>query len=187
MKKAFVFIAIISLLFVGCKKENDGLSRVLQFRQRLIQSQGCSFYATIEADYGEIVYRFSMACKGDVKGNLSFQVTAPESISGITGTFDARGGRLTFQDEVLSFPTLADGALSPVSGAWILLNTLMDGYISTVGAEGDLLRATIYEGYEDDSIQVEVWFSETGVPVRGEILWEGRSVLSIAVESFAFL
>lgn len=181
--------AMIALLLMlsGCSNADESMGRVLDFRKRLLQAQGCSFVAHIEADYGESVYSFSMSCRTDGDGKLHFEVLKPQTISGIEGTFHTGGGGLIFQETVLTFPPLAEGELAPISAPWILMNTLRSGYIDTVGEEDDLLRATIHESYAEDALRLDIWFDAEAKPVLGEILWQGRSILTIHVESFEFL
>lgn len=159
----------------------------MALRERLLQSNGYSFEAEITADYGDKIYEFSMLCTVDKSGNLMFSVTEPESISGISGTISGSGGRLTFDDTALTFELLADGEVSPVSAPWLLVRTLLGGYLSSCGTDGDDLRLTIDDSYEEDALQLDVWLDSDDLPDRAEILWQGRRVLSLDVEDFTFV
>jgi hypothetical protein len=66
----------------------------------------------------------------------------------------------------LTFPPLADGQVAPVSGPWILLKTLLGGYLTACGMEDDLLRLTIYDSYEEDALQMEIWLNGENLPVQ---------------------
>lgn len=180
-------ILSVIFLFCGCSKEDGLLQRVLQFRQRLLGSNGCSFLARIRADYGETYFDFALICSCDQEGSLSFRVLEPETIADISGSFSASGGKLHFADSVLAFPTLADGEVTPVSAPWLLFQTLRSGYIDSVGMEDDLLRATIHDSYEENALQLDIWFDAADRPVQAQILWQGRNVLSIFVENFEFV
>lgn len=178
---------MICLLLAGCQSRNADMDMLLAFRQSLLAAKGCSFRAVIQADYGENVYHFTVDCQVGETGDLTFRVVEPESIAGIAGVFRAEGGSLTFDDAVLAFPTLADGEVTPVSAPWLLYRTLLSGAIATVGREQDLLRATIYENYGSNPLQLDVWFQEDRLPCQAQILWQGRRVLEIAVENFRIL
>jgi len=181
-------IGILCLLCVlcGCAKGDGELNRPMELRSKLL-GQEVAFDAEVTADYGDQLYRFSMNCKSDTKGNLAFTVTEPETISGISGTVSVSGGKLTFDDKALAFDLMADGQLSPVSGPWILINSLRSGYLSSCGPEGELIRVAIDDSYAEDALHLEIWLNGENIPVRSEILWKGRRLLSITLRNFVFL
>lgn len=159
------------------------MDRVLSLRAAM-QNKPCSFDAVITADYGEQIHKFTLACRADEKGAVSFTVSAPQSIAGITGTIDGQGGKLTFDDRLLAFPLLADEQISPVSSPWILVKTLRAGFIKACGKDGDLLQATINDSYADDALELDIWIDGENTPVRAEILWKDRKFLSMEVKNF---
>ena len=156
-------------------------------RNRILSANECSFLAEITADYGEKIQTFTLSCTVDAQGDLAFCVVSPESISGIAGIIDDKGGKLKFDQTMLSFPLLADGQLSPVSAAWILMHTLRSGYIASCGTDENLNRATIYDSYSEDALQLEVWFDGDLTPVQGEIIWDGRRILTVTVSNFVIV
>ncbi len=182
--KRLAAIVLLMVLLCGCAGHDGQMDRVLALRARLLQSNGCSFDAVITADYGEQVHKFTLACVADEKGTVSFTVNAPENIAGITGRIDSDGGKLTFDDQLLAFPLLADGQLSPVSSPWVLIKTLRGGYINACGNDGDYLLATVDDSYADDALQLDIWINGENTPVRAEILWQGRRFLSMEVKNF---
>jgi len=123
----------------------------------------------------------------DAQGKVTFSVTAPETIAGITGTVSASGGRLTFDGNALAFTLLADGQVSPVSGPWLLMKTLRSGYLTSCGMEEGSLRIAIDDSYEDDALHLDVWLDGQDAPIRGEIMWQGRRLLTIGVKIFTFV
>lgn len=162
------------------------MARGMQLREKILQNS-CSFVAQITADYGDKSYTFSAGCTADTEGNLSFVVLSPESIGGITGKITSEKGYLTFDDAVLAFPLLADGEVSPVSAPWLMIRTLRGGYLESAGMDGDNLLLTIYDSYEEDALQLDIFLDEENRPVHTDILWQGRRVLSIAVKEFSFV
>ncbi|MBQ8834896.1 MAG: hypothetical protein IJ001_08240 [Oscillospiraceae bacterium] len=186
MKKAGLLLGILVLL-TGCSPKNRELERGMELRSKLLKAEGCSFTADITADYGDKLYSFSMECTGDAQGNLTFTVTAPETIAGITGNVSDTGGNLTFDDTALYFELLADGQLSPVSGPWILLKTLRSGYITSASTEEDLLRLAVDDSYEDDALHLDIWVDGEDRPIRAEILYDGRRILTLDVKDFQIL
>lgn len=180
--------AILLLTFLaGCAGESRELERGMALRSRLQQAASCSFDAEITADYGDETASFSMACTGDGAGNLTFTVTAPETIAGITGQIDEAGGKLTFDGNALSFPLLADGQLSPISGPWLMLKALLGGYLTSAGTEGESLRLTVNDSFADDALEVDIWLSAEDLPTLAEISCDGRRILSLTVKNFVIV
>ena len=174
------------LLLGGCKGSEAELDRAMALRATLLASS-VSFDAEITADYGTEVHTFSVYCEGDSQGNLGFRVTAPESIADITGRIHGGEGKLTFRDTALAFPLLAEDQLSPVSSPWIFYQTLRGGYLTSAGMEGDLLRLTIDDSYDQDALTVDVWLDGSDVPIRAEILYDGRRILTLEIENFQIM
>ena len=91
---------------------------------------------------------------------------------------------MTFDDTVLFFDSMADDQISPISAPWVFLKTLRSGYLTSAGTEEEFLRLTINDTYEDDALQLDVWLGEGDVPVRCEILYDERRILSLTVTNF---
>lgn len=181
--KRWLGLLFVLLMLCGCSGKNAELDRTMWLRAQLL-GQSCSFDADITADYGDKLYEFSLRCQGDPQGNLGFQVLQPDTIRDITGQFSNRTGKLTFDDVALEFPLLADDQVTPVSAPWLLLKTLQGGYLTSAGMEDDLLRLTINETYEDDALQLDIWLNEENLPVRGDILYAGRRILTLTIKDF---
>lgn len=183
MKKAAVLLLAVFLIS-GCSGQDKQMERALTLRTKLLQASGCAFDADITADYGDKIQSFSINCTADSKGTVQFQLEKPESIRGITGSVDGRDGRLTFDDTVLTFPLLADNQVTPVIAPWIFLKTLRSGYLTAVGLEGELLRVSIDDSYDDDALRLDIWLDGKDQPVRAEALFRGRRILSLDVKNF---
>lgn len=178
--------AVLAVFFLtGCA--DDELDTAMRLRDQLQNSDGCEFDVTVTADYGDALHEFGMHCQMDELGDISFTVTAPETISGISGKITEGGGQLTFDDQVLAFPLLADGQLSPVSAPWILIHTLRSGYLNacTQTQEGTML--VIDDSYAEDALQLDIWLDENDLPVSAEILYEGLRILSLEVSAFTYV
>lgn len=186
MKRLCSLAFVIVLFLTGCGAGASGLDEAMTLREKLLKASGCSFDAFVTADYGDKLFSFRLSCQGDGAGNLTFTVLEPESIAGISGTVSSSGGALTFDDTALSFPLMADGQVTPVTAPWLLMKTLRSGYISSAGREGETLRMVIDDSYQDDALHLDIW-AEDGTPVRGEILYDGRKILSVDVADFQFL
>ena len=184
MKRIFSLCILLALL-TGCSQSDARIERCMGLRSKLLAG-GCSFTAEITADYGDKLHTFTLECTGNDRGDLCFTVVSPESISGITGEITGGGGAFTYDGDVLYFDLMADGTLSPVSAPWILLKTLRGGYLTSAGSDGDLLMLTIDDSYAEDALHLDVWLDEQDVPVRCEILYDGRRILSVNIGDFSF-
>ncbi len=177
-----VILALV--IFSGCTGKGDEMERCMTLRANLLACEMCTFDAKITADYGDAVQVFSLRCEGRSDGALGFEVLEPESIAGITGRFTTGKGELTFDDVALSFPLLTDDQITPVSAPWILLKTLLGGYLTACTMEEDLLRLTINDSYEEDALQMEIWLDSEDRPVQAEIIYDDRRIITMEVESF---
>ena len=176
---------MLALVFLsGCTGKDGEMDRCMALRAKLLGCERCTFDCTVTADYGDALQSFSLHCEGEADGNLGFEVLNPESIAGITGRFRDGEGELTFDEAALSFPLLADDQVTPVSAPWILLKTLLGGYLTACGMEEDLLRLTINDSYEDDALQLEIWLNDDDQPVQAEIIYCGRRIITMEVEKF---
>ena len=186
MKKLAAAVMMLVLL-TGCSGKSREMERGLALRAQLLKASECRFSCEITADYSDRVYTFSMDCGCDSKGSLTFTVTAPETIAGITGHISEDGGKLTFDDTALQFDLMADGQVTPVSAPWILMKALRSGYITSAGMDGESLRLSIDDSYEDDALHLDIRLGEDNRPESAEILFKERRILSLNIKSFEIL
>ena len=182
MKKVLPLLLAVVLL-AGCSQTPKEVERALSLRAKLLQASACTFDVEITADYGQILHIFCMNCTANAQGDVSFCVTAPESIAGITGQVSKQGGALTFDDTALYFELLADEQLSPVSAPWVLMKALRGGYITSAGMEGNQLRVSVNDSYEDDALNLDVWLDSVNIPQRADICYGGKRILSMKLEN----
>ena len=178
---------IALVILTGCTGKRAEMDRIMTLRAKLLGSEGCTFTAQITADYGDALHEFTLFCEGNNDGDLGFRVVAPDTIAGITGRFLGSEGFLTFDDVALSFPLLADEQITPVSGPWILLKTMLGGYLTACTMEEDLLHLTINDSYEEDALQMEIWLNPEDAPIQAEIIYEGRRIVTMQIENFQIL
>lgn len=181
-KAAVIFLTVF--LVSGCSGQNRDLERGIKLRTQLLGSNSCSFDVDITADYGDKVHSFSLQCQANDKGSIRFTVTKPDSIAGIQGTVDGEDGTLTFDNVALHFPLLADNQVTPVSAPWLLVKTLRSGCITSAGAGKEFLRLSIDDSYADDALHLDIWLDNSNTPVKAEILFRERKILSLDVKNF---
>lgn len=183
MRVACVLLALF-LLLSGCSDASAELERGMVLRSKILKAQEVSFSVDIAADYGDSMQLFSMACQSNSDGDVAFTVTAPETISGITGTVSRGEGKLTFADTALHISLLTDEQLNPLSAPWILMKTLRSGYLTSAGLDGNQLRLSVDDGYEDNALRLDIWLDENDLPQRAEIFCDGRTILTLSVTEF---
>ena len=184
--KRWVVLILVVLFLCGCSAGDEQMERALDLRTKL-QRQSVSFDVEIIADYGDKTYTFGMECRSDALGDLNFTVTKPQTIAGISGTVAKGTGKLTFDDKMLAFDILADGLISPVSGPWVMMESLRSGYLTSCGRDAEGLRVTVDDSYAEKALHLDVWLDENDLPKYCEVLWNGRRLLSMKVSSFTFL
>jgi len=184
--KRWLAILVFLLMLTGCSGHQESMDRAMNLRTKVLSSD-LRFTAKITADYGDVSYDFGMDCQVSSKGVLTFSVTEPQSICGITGTVDTAGGKLTFDGQALAFELMADGQISPVAAPWVFANTLRSGYLTSCGVDGDLTRLTVQDSYQRDALHLDIWLNGEDQPVRSEILWQGRRILTLQIENFTFV
>lgn len=182
MKKAAALLCIF--LLSGCSFSKSEMDRAMGLRSRILDGQSCTFDANITADYGDKLYSFSITAAGDSDGNLSFSVSEPQSISGITGTIASAQGYLTFDSAALAVPLLADDQITPISAPWIFLKTLRAGYLTSAETEGELLHLRMEDSFSDDPLHLDIWLDASDSPIKCEMIYRERKILSLEVNNF---
>ena len=182
--KRVICLVLSVLLISGCGSSSGNVGSGMTLRERLLQSASCSFDAVISADFGDAVYTFRMFCQSYTNGEFQFEVKEPERISGIKGKLSPSGGEISYEGIVLAFPPLADGALSPVSGPWLLIRGLRNGFLKNEGSIAEGFSLTIEDSFQDDPLQLCVVLDRQGLPVACELYYKGRRTLSMLIENF---
>ena len=186
MKRIFALLLIITILS-GCTRDLKSIEPGLKLRERLLSSNGCSFEAKITADYIDELYTFTMQCTFDNAGNMTFTVIEPESISGISGKISSESSQITFDDQALAFPLLADDQITPISSPWLLVHTLRGGYIRACAENNNEIHLIIDDSYEENALQTDVYLGSGNNLLRGEFLFRGRRIIAIDVVNFKYL
>lgn len=181
--KAAVIMLILCILS-GCASDTAYLDKPMQFRSKLLETEQCTFEAVVSAHYPDAEYQFGLTSIVDSSGTLSFTVTEPDTISGISGKIGDDGAALTFDDQVLAFPILADDRLSPVSGPWVFYHTLRSGYLSGSQRNDAGYLLSIEDSFSEDPLHLQIQTDEACTPVYAEIYYHEKMVLSLDISSF---
>jgi hypothetical protein len=184
MKKLYA-VVICLLLLCGCADSEQGIDRAMKLRTEMLHAPVCSFVAEVMADFDDKTYRFTLECEVNQNGDLTFCVLGPEYIAGISGIIDSNGGKLTFDNVALGFALENNDIISPVTGPWIFVKALREGYIRNYAIENDLLRLSINDSYKDDAFMLDIWLDFNGKPIHADIYEENYRILTISVKNFS--
>lgn len=177
-------ISLLAVFFLtGCDASSE-IERGMALRSAILQGSECRFDTKVTAEYPDRINRFSLDCLFDEKGNMTFSVVEPESISGISGKIESEKGALTFDDVVLYFSLMTDDQISPISAPWILMKTLRSGYLTAACTEEELLHLTIDDSFEEDALKLDIWINKENQPVYADILYKNRRILSMEIINF---
>ena len=184
-KKSLLLLCVLFLS--GCTAPQKELDTAMDLRSKLLKASSVTFETNILADYGDITHSFSMSCSVSPSGSLSFSITQPDSINGISGTLCGDGGEFIFDQTALCFPLLAEEQLSPVSAPWVVMNSLRSGYLAAAGTENGCLHITIDDSFQNKSLRTDIWFDTQLLPEYADILYDGKRILSLHVTNFTIL
>ena len=159
----------------------------MELRTRLQQGNGCAFTAQVTADYQDEIHNFTLECQTDSAGRMQFCVSAPDTIAGITGYISAENATLTFDDTVLLFSPLADGQIAPVVAPWLVLHSLKSGYLSATSDTENGYILHVDDVYFRQSVRVMIEVDSNDCPTGAEIYWQGRQILSLRIQNFAYV
>lgn len=162
------------------------MDRALALRAAFLKAETVTFDAQITADYQDRLYTFGMECATDAEGSVTFSVSEPEGIAGVTGTVSAGTGQLTFDGMALDFGLLAQGRISPISGSWIVMQCIRSGYIESFCEEKGLFTISVRDCFEEDALCTEICFDSDDTLCSAEISYGGRRMLSVVFSNVRF-
>lgn len=171
-------------MFSGCNGSQEIQGDFMTFRNSLSQKDQCTYICVVTANYEDYQSTFMLDCSADTEGSVSFAVRYPYSISGITGQINAEGGDIHFDDQILTFPLLADGLISPVSAPWIFFDSLKNGYVLTVGEYDEETYVTLENTFKEYTYRIEIVMNSDKIPVSAIVYWKDRDFMQIKIEQF---
>ena len=181
MKKLCLWLVLVlSLLLSGCGRERAMLSEYEALSKRLAETETLSFTAKLRAEYEHKTARFTLDYRED-GGLASVTVTAPELIAGICARVGRDGTKLEYGDVSLDTGDLDDRGLSPMSALPLLVKTLRSVSPESCWQEDG---RTVVQLLADDALLCTVWLGSEGLPVRAEIISDGRLTVVMEIEDF---
>ena len=181
---------LLLCLLTGCGEHatNTRESRALEQYAALTSFIGG---AQVTANYGDKVYQYEVDLSGDLAGGC-LEVTAPENIAGITFIWSDGGGTAQFEDVSLETGSLSPDGLSPVDAMPLFLTAittgrLNDSCVEKLGEEETLRLTLANPAYPEGKSEVALWLSAEDFSLRrGEIAWEGETVITYTFSAFSF-
>ena len=152
-----------------------------------------SFSGQVEvtADYGALVYQYEVALSGGLTAGR-LEVKAPENIAGTAFSWSEGGGTVSYDDVSLETGALSPDGLSPADAMPLFLTALTTGKLKNSCEEllngEETLRLTLANpSYPEGMSEVTVWLSGEDFSLRrGEIAWEGETVVTYSFTQFVF-
>lgn len=185
MRRAIaVLLAVGCVFLLGCRGEENSISKAVDFRASLVQAGGCRFQAEISADFGENVVQFAVDCQADADGRTNLVVIHPETLAGITLTVTENGGKITYDGMAMDFGLLAEGNVIPAAAPAIAATCWLKEYIASAGMEEGLYRVTYEKDFDEKMLKVDTWY-ENGVPICAEVCYNNERILKITITNFS--
>ncbi|MCL2569108.1 MAG: hypothetical protein FWE12_06730 [Oscillospiraceae bacterium] len=181
MRRLIVFaLALLLFALTACSREQDPMERALEIRDRF-QTSTQRFAAELVADYGDRVHHFTLRFDSAAS---TLEVLAPEIIAGVVIELSESGTVLHFEGAELNTGPLTEDGLSPLAALPIIVHQWKEGLIT--GAHHETfqgIRTVVLTTDISDRVRHMTWFNtETGAPIRAEILSDGFAVITIAFE-----
>lgn len=180
---------LLLCLLTGCGEET--MTRESKALEQYAALTSFSGTAQVTADYQTKIYQYELNLSGDLASGC-LEVMAPENIAGITFFWSNGGGTAQFEDVSLETGTLSPDGLSPVDAMPLFLTALTTGKLNdacleTLG-EKEVLRLTLANpACPEGKSEVTLWLSaEDFALCRGEIAWEGETVVIYRFTEFSF-
>ena len=161
------------------------MERAIAFRGKLISGGGCSFRAQITADYGQEVQHFTLECEADGEGRITFSVSEPSTVEGITGVMEGEEGTITYDGLQLAFPLMVYGQISPVSAPALLVSSWLKEFILSAGMDENTYRATYEKKINEKVLLIDTYF-EKDIPISAELCYNGYKVVHMNITNFSF-
>ena len=182
-RKMFLTVQMMILLCLLCAcggKGNDPIQAAMDFRTALLAHGGCGFELEAQAETEAGVWELRLDCALDPAGNGTVTVLAPDSIAGITARTTDGGPSLRYEDLALGLGLLPGTELAPAAAPGRLVRAWGQDWIASAGREeGALLFCC-----QDGDLEVRTWLGADGLPLRAELLQQGRSCFSGTINNF---
>lgn len=177
MKRAITVFILAAALLSGCAGSREA-REFAAFQRALADAERIEFTAQITGVAAGAEYAVRVTRAGE---ELRAELTAPETVAGVTFHSDETGRTLEFDGLILELTPGLPGALSPCEAAGILLGALTQGSLDSAGRAGEYTALTLTAPGEET---VMLWRARSGEPVYAEIGRGGTAELIMHIDNW---
>lgn len=178
MRRALTALIAGAMCFALPACGNGGAS-LDALRERIDASQSLTMTAQVASTTDGRYESYTLECVSGPEG-CTVSVLEPAELAGVTASFDAGTGLLSYDSLVLSFETPED--VTPITALPVLVSALRDAYETISWSEGDdtyvSLEAT-------DELSITLRLDADGNPVWAEFLLGGEAVSQCEITQFS--
>jgi hypothetical protein len=177
MKKRLALLLMIPLLLLpGCGEREETMQDSFDaFREAVTLAQHISTQAALTADYGDTVQSYTLAVDYDGQETV-MEVIEPALLAGVKARAQWGQSSIEYDNVLLAAGELDEEGLTPVSAVPAMLQAMASGYVELLWWEEPYIAVRLYVG---EASACTLWLEpETLTPVHGEIVADGRRVLS---------
>jgi|GEM_PF-515307 len=191
--------ALAVMMLCGCTARGDrALEEFAQLRAEQAAATRLVTVARVSADYGERVFEFRLQYSGTCEAG-ELEILAPQSLEGVTARVSGNAATVRYDGAELNTGSLGDG----LSAAGIVPRLIVEwqsGFADSltlvrngagVGRREELIMQSVLVGASEQSggteggvRQTTRFDAETRIPIRTEVVRDGRVVLTVRYESF---
>lgn len=187
-----ILALLLALSACGGAEGSPAEQLALELRGAYLGLEGCTASLEVTADYGQRVYRYAMDLSWQREGETVITLTAPQEVAGVTARLREGESALEYDGVRVETGPLDTQGLSPLEAPPLLLETLRTGFLAECvledrdGTEVLHLTSRDPERAPGDGRELQLWLdAATGVLLRGEIAWEGETVIQCDVTAFS--
>ena len=184
MRLRFAVPMMLLLLLCACGAESNSAQTPIRVRTAITEAGGCGFTTAITADFGEYTRDFTLSCTGTAEGETQIRVLEPEPARDVTASVSGTDAKVSFGDTVLAVEKFDSRPISPLAAPGLLIQAWSQGYIDSVGRDGDWEQVHYLLGYGGNQLEIITCFSGQ-IPVQAEISDGNRVLITCEIRDFA--
>ena len=177
------------LLLTGCggKGEKRGEDLALELQKEFAQMTTCSFQVALTADYETRVFDYVLDVVYDQTSGARLTIVEPEIARGVAASIQNGQTQLVYEGFSLDAGPLTADGLSPLETVPTFYQAITQGYIAGVDLAGETVSVTDRDGATAPGVgreTVVVFDAREGVPLTGELFYDGARIVSATVKDF---
>lgn len=181
MKQRFIPVLLTFCLLLSACGASAVENRYKSFSQDLAGEDSLSFTGRLQAEYEDRSLSFTLLYEKTPAG-CTVTVREPELLAGIRARLSGDASSLEYDGLVIDTGDLDAYGLSPLSALPTLVRALEGGHLESYREEDGL---SVLQLILDDHLYAQVAFQpETMVPVRAELVSDGRVTVKCEIEDW---